>query len=149
MLQNWDSAINANIWQNVDVQFRIKDITLKKFNNGDDFYNSVIEYIDNQIKNVEQKNEEERLKLYNTFADSVYNTNIAGTWLPLLERYNMLSDEQIDGIDEKIDEWHNSLGEPMPNWIYILVIAVLVLVVVLLVIMVFSKNKKINKIQNT
>lgn len=149
MLQKWDNTISENIWQNVDVQFRIKDITLKKFNNGDDFYNSVIEYIDNQIKNVEQKSEEERLKLYNTFADSVYNTNIAGTWLPLLERYNMLSNEQIDGIDDKIDEWHNSLGEPMPNWIYFLVIGVLVLVVIILLVMVFSKNKKINKMQNT
>ncbi|MFH0736795.1 MAG: hypothetical protein V1773_18340 [bacterium] len=149
MLRKWDSTINENIWQNVDVQFRIKDITLERFYDGESFYTAVNNYIDKQMKNVEQKNSEELFAAYNTFADSVWNANIAEVWIPLLTRYKMLSNDQISDIDNKLDKWHESLGEPMPNWIYVLVIGVLVLVIIVLIVMVVGKSKKINQIKNT
>ncbi len=145
LLNKWDGSIDQNIWQNIDVQFRLKDITLESFNNGDEFYNAITSYIDKQIKNVEQKSSEERHNAYNTFADSVYYKNIADTWIPLLTRYKMLNDEQVESIDKKMDEWYDSLGEAMPNWIYMLVIGVLVLVVIVLIVMLTVKNNQLKK----
>ncbi len=145
LLNKWDGSINQNIWQNIDVQFRLKDITLESFNSGEEFYNALMNYIDKQIKNVEQKSSEDRHNAYNTFADSVYYKNIADTWIPLLTRYKMLNDEQVDNIDNKINEWYDSLGEAMPNWIYMLVIGVLVLVVIVLIVMLTLKNSQLKK----
>jgi len=145
LLTNWDNSINQNIWQNIDVQFRLKDITLNSFNSGDEFYNAIVSYIDDQIRNSAQNSSEDRHKAYSTFADSVYYKNIADTWIPLLTRYKMLSDEQVEGIDKKITEWKDSLGEAMPNWIYLLVIGVLVLVVIVLIVMLVVKNNQLKK----
>ncbi len=149
MLRKWDSTINENIWQNVDVQFRIKDITLERFYDGESFFNAVVGYIEKQTKNSDQKNSEERYTAYNTFADSVWNANISDVWIPLLTRYRLLSNSQVDEINDKLDKWHESLGEPMPTWIYPLVIGVLVLVIIVLLVMVVGKSKKINQIKNT
>lgn len=143
MINNWDEEINTNIWQNIDVQFKLKDIALKSYNSGDEFYNSVIEYIDKQIKNEENKNSDERYKAYHTFADSVYFKTIANTWIPLLVRYNMIDENKVSDIESKIKDWNNSLGEPMPSWIYILVVGVVLLVLIVLVIVLVAKNRNL------
>ncbi len=143
MINNWDEEINTNIWQNIDVQFKLKDIVLKSYNNGDEFYNSVIEYIDKQIKNEENKSSDERYKTYYTFADSVYFKTIADTWIPLLVRYKMIDENKVSDIESKIKDWNSSLGEPMPSWIYTLVIAVIILVLVVLIIVLVAKNRNL------
>jgi len=144
MLKNWDNSINENIWQNIDVLFRVKDITLKNFTDGASFREAVVDYIDKQIKNADNKSSEEQFAAYSLFADSVYYKTVADTWVPLLSRYNMITEEQLNDIDKNIDKWNESMGEPMPNWIYLLVIGVLLLVVIVLVIMLVTKGKQKN-----
>lgn len=141
----WNQAINAEAWNSIRQEYTNKGIYLDKFSNSKEFTQSLTNYIDDELKNTGEKNEES-INNYNNFVDSLWEGKIRQEWMPFLTENNMISDAQKDSIETKIAQWENKTGPASFNWLYIL-IAVLIIIAVIFVIK-KSSSRRSSKSEN-
>ncbi len=125
LFNEWYVAVASEAWDSINEDFSLNSIELRSFNNGEEFTNSVLMFIGDELKNLGVKSEEESKRVYAQFADSTWFANIQPFWMNYLIENKMLTDENKNKIESKIAEWKNALY-PSYWWIY-LVIAVLII----------------------
>ncbi|MGA9407634.1 MAG: hypothetical protein WBW71_10925 [Bacteroidota bacterium] len=130
MLAAWGTKVDAALWKSLNQLFTKHNLTVKPFNDGNEFVANVIGFIDDEIQNANQRTEAARSDVYSMFVDSVWNGEVTTTWTPLLRDNGIVTEAQFGQIKAKIDVWHSSI-EPGHTLVYI-IIALVVLVVLLL-----------------
>jgi len=135
----WSQRLNEEIWEKINDLFRSKQISLLPFNNGEQFTNSVVTFIDDEIKNLGVKSSDESQKTFFAFTDSVWFNSVQPTWVPVLIESRMMTEANKDTIEARIAMWKDKAAPPAEfNWIYVLLIAV----IVILLIAYFAKGRK-------
>ncbi len=135
----WNDQINNEIWRSVSNQFLAKNIKLIPFGNANQFVNNLIGYIDDEINSIDSKAGDEALDNYKTFADSVYHKTIENDWFPILLENRLLTQNEIELIDSKVEEWKNEVTPSYAYWGYIIVALIIIAVIVLAI----RSNKKL------
>ncbi len=130
MLAAWGTKVDAALWKSLNQLFTKHKLTVKPFNDGNEFVANVIGFIDDEIQNANQRTEAARSDVYSMFVDSVWNGEVTTIWTPLLRDNGIVTEAQFGQIKAKIDVWHSSV-EPGHTLVYI-IIALVVLVVLLL-----------------
>lgn len=141
LLRSWENEIDGEIWSSVDEAFKQRNIFLNSYNNGDEFASSISDYVDNQMQNPEGLPADERFANRNLFIDSVWNKDLNETWMPVLLENNLLTEAQKDSIQAKIDEWGESVKEPVNIWVYVAA-GVILLLLIVLIVRAFASGKK-------
>ncbi|MBI1937160.1 MAG: hypothetical protein HYS25_03460 [Ignavibacteriales bacterium] len=135
----WSQRLNEEIWEKINDLFRNKQISLLPFNNGDQFTNSAVTFIDDEIKNLGVKSSDESQKTFFAFTDSVWFNSVQPTWVPVLIESRMMTEANKDTIEARIAMWKDKVAPPAEfNWIYVVLIAV----IVILLIAYFAKGRK-------
>lgn len=135
----WSQRLNEEIWEKINDLFRSKQISLLPFNNGDQFTNSVVTFIDDEIKNLGVKSSDESQKTFFAFTDSVWFNTVQPTWVPVLIENRMMNEADKDTIEARIAVWKEKVAPSAAfNWIYVILIAV----IVMLLIAYFAKGRK-------
>ena len=101
LFDNWYSAMEKEAWSSISEEFSINGIELRSFNNGKEFTNSVLLFIDDELKNLGVKSEEESYRVYANFADSTWFATIQPVWMNYLIENKMLSDESKNKMESK------------------------------------------------
>lgn len=122
----WNSAINNEAWNSIKQSFADRGINLNKFSNGNEFTQTVTNFVDDEIKNADVKGRQAE-NTYNTFVDSVWFGNIKPNWIPFLIDNKMLSDSQKDSIETKIAQWKDKVSPSSFNLIYLLIAVILII----------------------
>lgn len=135
----WNEQISNEIWRSINNQFLVKDIKLIPFSNANQFVNNLIGYIDDEINNIDSKTGEDALNSYKTFADSVYHRTIENDWFPILLENNLLTQNEIELIDSKVEEWKTEATPSFAYWGYIIV----ALIIIAVAVMIIRSNKKL------
>lgn len=139
MFNDWNQRINEEMWGQLNKLFREKQIPMLPFSNGDQFTNSAVSFIDDEIKNLGVKSSEESERNFYTFTDSVYFPQIEPVWIPILIENNMMTEANKDTIDARIAVWKEKVAPASAfNWIY----AALIAVIVFLTVAYFLKGRK-------
>lgn len=139
MFNDWNQRINEEMWGQLNKFFREKQIPMLPFSNGDQFTNSAVSFIDDEIKNLGVKSSEESERNFYTFTDSVYFPQIEPVWIPILIENNMMTEANKDTIDARIAVWKEKVAPASAfNWIY----AALIAVIVFLTVAYFLKGRK-------
>ena len=140
MLVDWDQKIDHAMWDKVNDAFYAKKIVMPPFYSGEQFVDRVNSYINDEIKNVNVKSDEEAKNDYKAFADTVYFRTIQPTWIPVLVKNNLMTKANQDSIEAKITAWSKVVGpaEPTMIWLYI----ILGIIVVGAVLFMLLKGKK-------
>ncbi|MEW6652306.1 MAG: hypothetical protein AB1394_02440 [Bacteroidota bacterium] len=139
MFTDWSFRVNDEMWGKVNKLFREKKISMLQFRNGDQFVNSVISFISDELKNFGVKSSSESENIYTAFTDSVYFKVVEPVWIPILIENNMMTDANKDTIDSQIAKWKEKVEPVSPfNWVYIVSGAV----IILLMIAYFLKGRK-------
>jgi hypothetical protein len=125
LFNEWYTAVASEAWDSINEDFSLNGIELRSFNNGEEFTNSVLMFIGDELKNLGVKNEEEFKIVYSQFADSTWFATIQPVWMNYLIENKMLTDENKNKMESKIAEWKNALY-PSYWWVY-LIIAVVVI----------------------
>jgi hypothetical protein len=144
MLTAWGTRVDAALWKSLNELFTKHNLTVRPFNNGNDFVANVISFIDEEIQNANQQTEAARFKVYSVFVDSVWNAEITTTWMSLLRENNMVTEAQFAQMKTKVDDWR-SVVEPPHTTLYIIIAAVVLLVLLLL----YRRTKKTPKMPAT
>jgi hypothetical protein len=140
MFLDWNMRLNDEMWGQVNRLFREKQLALLPFKSGEQFFNSVSSFIDDEIKNQKVKSSSESERVYTTFIDSVYFKSVEPIWVPILIENSMMSESNKDSIDAKIGRWKTEVAPGSAfNWIYILLIGI---IVALLAALVLKSRKK-------
>jgi uncharacterized coiled-coil protein SlyX len=120
LFQGWNNEINAEIWKNIQNDFSAKNIIIADFNDANGFVTNTVGFIDNEIKNIGVKSKDESEAVFHTFMDSVYYKTVANKWIPLLMNNQMLSQNQKDVIEAKIDAWQKEYVPSIPFWPFVI-----------------------------
>lgn len=122
----WNYALEQEAWMNIRAEFAYNDIHLLEFTNGDDFTNTLLSFIKDNIKTIGVRSSEESDKSYTLFADSTWFKVISPKWLPYLIHNKLLLAEQKRKIESKIADWKGRLTPASFDWIYVLVAVIAV-----------------------
>ena len=125
MFDQWYAAVEKEAWYSINDEFSLNGIDLRSFKNGGEFTNSVLMFIDDELKNLGVKNDEESKRVYAEFADSTWFASIQPVWMNYLIDNKMLTDENKNKMESKIAEWKNALYPS--NWWMYLIIAIIVI----------------------
>jgi hypothetical protein len=144
LFAEWNQRINEEMWSRVNKLFREKQISLLQFSSGDQFTNSAVSFIDDEIKNLGVKSSDESESVFYTFTDSVYFKTVEPMWIPILIENKMMSEANKDTIESRLAQWKDKVAPASAfNWLYIGLVAV----IVFLVVAYFMKGRKKQNIE--
>jgi hypothetical protein len=133
-------SVDQNIWSSIRNEFRAKGIILSEFNYGDEFVQSVNQFINDEIKNLDVKSDKASEKTFTNFSDSVWYGKVKPVWVPYLLEGGLLTVEQKDEIEKKLEEWKGEL-HPSKWWLYLILWIVLVAVLVPVILLIIKKRR--------
>jgi uncharacterized coiled-coil DUF342 family protein len=125
LFNSWYAAVAREAWDSINEEFSLNGIELRSFKNGEEFTNSVVLFVDDELKNLGVKSEEESKRVYANFADSTWFAVVQPVWMTYLVENKMLSDENKNKMESKIAEWKNALY-PSNWWIYLIISVVII-----------------------
>ncbi len=137
LFSEWAAVVKQEGWVSIGDEFSLNGIELMSFKNGEEFTNSVLLFVDDELKNLGVKSDEESKRVYAQFADSTWFATIQPVWMNYLIENKMLTDENKNKMESKIAEWKNALY-PSYWWIYLII----ALVVIAGAALFFMKRKK-------
>lgn len=140
LLSGWQKALNSEIFDSINEDFRNNNLNLIPFSTGEEFYNSIVSFIDDGIENVNNLSDEEAEETYERF-EEVWENRMGETWLPILLEYNLITREQIQNIETKMETWEDEVEKISPLLLWGL-IALAIIVIVVIIIAAMRKNKK-------
>lgn len=143
LFNEWNAAVRQEAWESINEEFSLNGIELRSFRNGEDFTASVETFIDDELKNLGVKSEEESKRIYAQFADSTWFKTIQPVWMTYLVENKMLTDENKNKMESKIGEWKNALY-PSNWWIYV----VIAIVIIAIVAFILTKRRKPKSAEN-
>ncbi len=141
----WHNELNREVWESINDAFAENDISLQSFSSGKEFTSVVTNFIDDEIKNADEKGDAEAEATYKNFVDSTWNEEVDPNWVPFLISNKMLLEDDRDSIEVKIASWKDTVYPGGINWLYI-IIAVLVIAVLILL---FTRKPKKTESQST
>jgi hypothetical protein len=140
LLYEWGATIDLVIWKEVVNLFHSKKINIDAFATAEDFKNSLINYIDGQIRLIEDDSEILHYNSYRYFSDIWYDEFIP-TWYPFLVEKKLLTAADKEVVENKIENWETIVEESTPWWVY----AIIILVVLIIVVAVWNFLTKLSK----
>ncbi|MCX7610045.1 MAG: hypothetical protein N2043_00460 [Ignavibacterium sp.] len=132
LFTNWKNNLRREVWESIRDDFSIGGINLKRFNNGDDFTKIITDFIDEEIKSYGIKSKEESERVFSVFTDSIWYRTINIEWMPYLVDNKMITTEQKDQIENKIEEWKDLVSPSYDVWIYVSIGAILIVIILIL-----------------
>ncbi|MDH3267532.1 MAG: hypothetical protein OEM46_01640 [Ignavibacteria bacterium] len=125
LFNEWYTAVASEAWDSINEDFSLNGIELRSFTNGEEFTNSVLMFIGDELKNLGVKNEEESKIVYSQFANGTWFAIIQPVWMYYLIENKMLTDGNKNKMESKIAEWKNALY-PSYWWIYLAIVVVII-----------------------
>ena len=123
LFTSWTAAVKQEAWESIQEMFAEKGVPLNSFSDGEEFTNSVNQYIENEKVNIEVIPEEIAERSFATFVDSTWQTEMETQWTPFLIEHGMLAETSKDAIEENIDVWRSELS-PSKWWIWVIVLGI-------------------------
>ncbi|MBN1398102.1 MAG: hypothetical protein JXA06_08755 [Bacteroidetes bacterium] len=138
LLNVWSGEVDRSNWGTLNSILIQNGVTLKAFNNSDEFTANFTSYIDEIIKNTAEDPEDVRAKQFNTFNDNVWKNNIKTTWLPVLLESGKLTQEQAAKIEEAVDNWESAVSPVSP----IVYVGIAIVIIALIIGLAMGLRKK-------
>lgn len=138
LLDTWKSSIDNKLWNALSTAFNQNGIELPAFTSNEAFYNALTTFVDEATETARNQNEEADLQLYESFSN-YWNNTVKADWGEQLVTGEVLNQEQIAEIDEKLGDWAQS-AEPVSNLMFILFLISLAVILGLIVLLVTKKS---------
>ena len=142
LLEDWDRTINEKIWDSINRLFKDANIKIDSFYSGDDFYNSVLAYVNKQLDTLKEDPDYNGSDVYKNFAENVWKTKVTPVWTPLLIKYNLLSNEQFESLEAAIKSWSLEVETPLKIWLYIGIAVIFIFFTIIFINYATKKSKE-------
>lgn len=137
-LADWNEKVSTQTWNTLNSAFAEAGIKLGNFADSEGFYNALTSYVDQGIKQSKEGGGQEASQKFQNF-QSFWNNTVKADWANYLNDGDMLSYEQIAGVDQKLTQWE-TVAQPTDYTMYILLGIAVLIIVVLGVMLARSKS---------
>lgn len=142
LFSQWSQQLDNEIWNDVNAAFANNNVQVERFNSSEEFIENVSSYIDTQMVGLEKVGYDQSFKNFKNFNEVIWQDELRSTWLPILIDNEMLSVQQKETLESKIEEWEALYEVEPTNWWYYVIPVAVVLLIVIGVLVYKSKSKK-------
>jgi hypothetical protein len=129
LIGNWRTQVDETFWKALNKLFTDEQLNVATSMNGEQLYNNILKFIDDQMSNAGGLSSSDMLKTYEKFAYNVWGAKLKPVWIPVMKRYELFTDAQENEIDTKVKLWQ-AQAAPGNTLLYILIAAIVVAVLV-------------------
>ncbi len=140
MLSRWKSSLGSLFWKSLNEVFVRNEVPVPAFSTPPEFIANINSYLDEEIRKARDEKDGQRYFRYQSFADSVWYSNVVPNWIPSMVKSGGLTQAQVDDIDDKVGEWRDIVSPPL-TMVYV-IIALVMLVVVLYLYRRYAKTRQ-------
>ncbi|HEX9614445.1 MAG TPA: hypothetical protein VGA55_03035, partial [Bacteroidota bacterium] len=131
MLDQWKSQLNGLFWRSLNDVFKRNEIPVAEFANAEGFHSNLLAYLNEEIRKANEDKDGQRYFRYEAFSDSVWTRIVEPQWIPAMLKNGNLTQEQVDELQDKVDDWESIVSPPL-TMVYIIVGFVMLVVVLYL-----------------
>jgi hypothetical protein len=143
----WTVAIELEAWQSIKEEFAAKELPINDFSNGEEFTNSINQYIETEKNTIDVIPEEEAENAFVHFAENTWDNEIKPRWVSFLVENEMLKENNEEAIEENIEIWRSELY-PSNWWIWLIIIGFLLAGLALLLKIIKKSSQHYDIIEN-
>ncbi|MFA5834187.1 MAG: hypothetical protein WDA22_12000 [Bacteroidota bacterium] len=105
LIANWRTMTEGVFWKGLNEIFASEKLSITPFNNGEEMYANIIKFIDSEIQNTAQRSSAEQTIVFEAFAYKTWGSKLKPSWIPVMMRHGLFTEEQMAEIDAKTKTW--------------------------------------------
>ncbi|MFA6455611.1 MAG: hypothetical protein WCW40_02225 [Bacteroidota bacterium] len=109
LIANWRTLTDGVFWKGVNEVFAVEKLPITPFNNGDEMYANILKFIDAEMQNTANRGLNEQTAVFESFAYKTWGSKLKPSWIPVMIRHGLFTEEQMTEIDAKTKAWSASL----------------------------------------
>lgn len=128
MLQSWSAKVDTAFWRAANALFTDNKVPVKPFENGGQFVENLVGYMNEEISNPKKESDETRFKRFTEFEEKIWKNEVGNVWIPMMAEQGKITEQQKKDLSGKLEEWRSSASPPS----FALYAAIFILIVALL-----------------
>lgn len=129
LITNWRSLADAVFWKGLNEVFAAEKLPITTFNNGEEFYRNTIKFIDDETANISKRTDAEKKIIFESFAYNTWGSKVKPSWIPIMIRHGLFTEEQMNDIDAKTKSWSAAMTPIESSTLSYILIAALVIAI--------------------
>lgn len=109
LITNWRTMTDGVFWKGLNEVFAAEKLTITPFASGEEMYANILKFIDDEISNTAGKSAAERTLVFEAFAYKTWGSKLKPSWIPVMMRHGLFTEEQMNAIDARTKEWSASM----------------------------------------
>lgn len=139
-LDTWRQRVQGAMWNAMHRSFTDAGILINDFDTRQGFLNSVNAYLDTTLVRLEDNVTEQDYKNYELFKE-FWTDQVKEWWVPMLLQNQLLSMEELNAIDQKVEDWGNKSRPRTDNLMTYLIISIIVIAILGVLLFIASRNR--------
>lgn len=129
LISNWHTLVDGVFWKGLNEVFADEKLPIAVFNNGEEMHRNIIKFIDDEMLNASKRNTDEQKAIFESFAYNTWGSKLKPSWIPIMVRHGLFTEEQMNEIDAKTKTWSAAMTPIESSTMSYLLIAALVIAI--------------------
>lgn len=129
LITNWRTLTDGVFWKGVNEVFAAEQLPIAPFANADEMYANILKFIDEESKNTAQRSSDEQTRIFEAFAYKTWGSKLKPSWIPVMMRHGMFTEEQLTEIDARTKAWSAGMKPIEDSTLSYLLIGALVIAI--------------------
>ncbi|MFZ4621529.1 MAG: coiled-coil domain-containing protein [Bacteroidota bacterium] len=129
LIGGWRTLTDSTFWKGLNEVFAQEKLPIVPFYNGEQMYANITKFIDDEMQNSANRSIEERSVTFEAFAYNTWGSKVKPSWIPVMVRHGLFTQEQMAEIDAKVKSWSASTKPIESSTLSYILIAALVVAV--------------------
>ncbi len=105
LITNWHTLTDGILWKGVNEIFAAEKLPITPFNNGEEMYRNILKFIDDETANTAKRTDIDKKIIFESFAYNTWGSKLKPSWIPVMIRQGLFTEEQMTEIDAKTKTW--------------------------------------------
>ncbi len=129
LIVNWRTMTDGVFWKGLNEVFAAEKVAIAPFSSGEEMYSNIMKFIDDEIANTAGRSSAERKSIYEAFAYKTWGSKLKPSWIPVMVRNGLFTDEQLAGVDARTKAWAAEMSPMESNTLSYILMAALAIAV--------------------
>jgi len=129
LITNWHSLADAVFWKGLNEVFAAENLSIATFNNGEEMHRNITKFIDDEMANTSKRTDAEKKIIFESFAYNTWGSKLKPSWIPIMMRQGLFTEEQMKDIDAKTKTWSAAMTPIESSTLSYILIAALVIAI--------------------
>ena len=129
LIANWRTLTDGVFWKGVNEVFAVEKLPITPFANSEEMFRNISKFIDDETANTNKRSAAEQKAIFESFAYNTWGSKLKPSWIPIMIRHGLFTEDQMTEIDAKTKTWSASLAPIASNTLSYILIGALVIAI--------------------